>query len=173
MKAYLYIAIASIVISVFVSDKVLWAGPSDQEVLSLISAIDQNEIKAAQDVVAKGTAPDVVAYAQMLQNEHTANLDKAIMIAQGMNIKLQDTPAVKDLRDAGGKDLDYLKTVAGEDYHKAYLTAMVKGHTDALALIDQQLLPSAREKKVKDFVQETRTHVAMHLDKAKALQSVH
>ena len=53
---------------------------------------------------------------------------------------------------------------------KAYIDAMVKGHQEALSLIDDRLLPAAQDTNVRTFLTNSREHVAMHLERAKALQ---
>ena len=47
---------------------------------------------------------------------------------------------------------------------------MVKGHQDALTLIDTRLLPAATDDNVRAFLTTSREHVAMHLERGRALQ---
>ena len=47
---------------------------------------------------------------------------------------------------------------------------MVKGHTEALNMIDSQLVKSVKNDTLKEHLTETRTHITAHLEKAKQLQ---
>jgi putative membrane protein len=55
-------------------------------------------------------------------------------------------------------------------FETAYLDAMIKGHNEALAMIDSKLLTAAKLDAVKKHLTDTRTHIAMHLEQAKKLR---
>jgi putative membrane protein len=48
---------------------------------------------------------------------------------------------------------------------------MVKGHEEALALLDDKLIPAASSENARAHLTETRASVAEHLQRAKALQA--
>jgi predicted outer membrane protein len=171
MKDYLWVSILS-AIMLFTFNGNVWA-INDSEALSLIATIDQNEIDAAQDAISKNSTNDVVNFARTMNKEHSANLSKAQSIAQKTGNSIQETDAVKNLRNKGQHDLDTLKPLSGEEYSKVYIKSMVKGHTEALDLIDNQLKPNVQNKDVQNFIEETRHHVDMHLKMAKKIQLVH
>lgn len=58
----------------------------------------------------------------------------------------------------------------GEEFGQAYVAAMVKGHTEVLAMIDNELMKSAQNESLTKRLAETREHVAMHLEHGKKLQ---
>lgn len=47
---------------------------------------------------------------------------------------------------------------------------MIKGHNEALAMIDSKLLTAAKHDALKKHLTDTRTHIAMHLEQAKKLK---
>ena len=47
---------------------------------------------------------------------------------------------------------------------------MVTGHTEALASLDQRLIPAATSPDARTHLQTTREHVARHLELARGLQ---
>ena len=57
------------------------------------------------------------------------------------------------------------------EFAAAYLAAMIKGHTEVLDMIDNQLLKRAANDAVKAHLTETRGSVAKHLAAAKQLQA--
>ena len=81
-----------------------------------------------------------------------------------------DTAAVDKLKVKGAGKLAALVLLDGGKFERAYLAAMVKGHTEALNLIDSQLIKSSKNDTLKEHLTETRTHITAHLEKAKQLQ---
>ena|ERR1041385_6144175 len=141
----------------------------DGEVLGLIQAIDSNEIKAAQEAKDKNLDRKVADYAKMMEKEHSKNLDRDEKLAQKTNIQPVETAQVQNLRTQGADELSRLSPLQGAQFATAYIAAMVKDHSDALALIDAQK-DSVQNKDLKKHVTATRDHVAKHLDEAKKIQ---
>jgi putative membrane protein len=144
---------------------------TDSEALNLISTIDRNEIQAADLAASKASDPKVLEYAGMLKEMHTRNLQDTEKIAVRAALALPETPAVKDLADQGSQDLAALQPLSGRQFEVAYITAMIQGHTDALDIIDNQLMNSVEDIAVKKHLDRTRQEVDEHLQAAKKLQS--
>ncbi|TAA28534.1 DUF4142 domain-containing protein [Pseudoxanthomonas winnipegensis] len=137
----------------------------DSEALGVLSAINQHEIAAGQQAQSRQLPPKVAAYAAMMVKDHSEN-DEQI---QQLGPPRDSAPATAQ-KTKGEAELAAL----GEhkaDYAKAYVEAMVKGHTEALKAIDDKLLPLAKSSEVKLHLEKTRAAVAQHLEEAKALQS--
>ncbi len=75
------------------------------------------------------------------------------------------------LRVKGAGELAAIVPLDGDAFEKAYIETMIKGHMEALDMIDSQLLKNAENAALKKHLTETRTHVAAHLDEAKKIQS--
>lgn len=143
---------------------------TDAEALAWVMAVDNNEINAAQEAQKKKISQPVMDYAKMLEKEHSDNLQKTRDLSQSMNETPAETQAVEDLKAKGNDMLSSLSPKDGMDFEKNYIDAMVKGHTEALSMLDNQLIPNAKSQDLKNHLTETRQHVAMHLDRAKELQ---
>jgi putative membrane protein len=142
----------------------------DAEALGLVTTIDKNEIAVAGEAATKQVDPKIKEYATMLHKQHTDNLMKGMKIAEKSGIQPATTPAVVNLRDKGDQDLAKLRPLEGEQFASAYVTTMIQAHTEALALLDSKL-NQVQNEDLRKFLTETRAHVAMHLDKAKDLQT--
>ncbi|HEX2082852.1 MAG TPA: DUF4142 domain-containing protein, partial [Xanthomonadaceae bacterium] len=66
-------------------------------------------------------------------------------------------------------ELDALAARCDDEYEKAYMDAMVKGHEEALAAIDEKMIPRATRDDVRQHLTDTRKHVEMHLTRAKEI----
>jgi len=73
------------------------------------------------------------------------------------------------MRKKGATELAQLQPMNGPEFERAFLDAMVKGHEEALEMLEQGIA-SAQNEKVKAHLQSTRDAVATHLSEAKQLQ---
>jgi len=145
------------------------AGPGaliDADALALLAVFDEHVVEAAKLVNARGAKPAVKTLATTLASTHTTQL--------GAIRKLERTSGPI----AAHKELEALKaslasqrttisdSVDGPPLDVAYLESMVASHTEALALIDGQLLPGARIEPVRAHIDTARTAIAADLEKA-------
>ena len=150
------------------------ASPSEQaqvEAMAFIVAIDEQEIAAAEQARGKQIDPRIRAYADLLHEEHSANLDQTHALADAARLTLQDDADVAALRTRGQADLERMAALDDDDYAQAYLAAMADGHAQALVLIDQRLLPAAVRPELRQHLTATRSHVDQHWQSAKQLQA--
>ena len=142
----------------------------DAEVLSLLLAANTNEVVAAMEVANKKVAPEIKEFATMMHKEHGKNSGDTMELAKKLEITPSDTEKTDELRKKGAAELAGLLTMEDAEFGDAYVEAMVKGHTEILAMIDGELMKSAESEAVKKHLATTREHVATHLEHAKTLQ---
>jgi len=63
-----------------------------------------------------------------------------------------------------------LSSLTGAAFTTAWVAAMVTGHEEALAKLDNELIPRASDPLVLAHLRDTRTAIARHLNAARALQ---
>jgi len=136
------------------------------QAVTLVGAVDKHEIAAAEQARGKKVTRDVLDFANLLHSEHTKNLEAGQKLGA-----TESSPELTAMEEKGRNGLAELDRKSGKDYEKAYVDAMVKGHEEALSMIDTRLLPAATDDNVRTFLTNSREHVAMHLEKGKALQS--
>jgi putative membrane protein len=136
------------------------------DALAMLMAVNEHEIAAADQALGKNVTGAVRDFAQMMKTDHGKNLADTTKLGGAAST----SPGVKTLKDKGDADLRTLDAQSGKAYEKAYIDAMVKGHTDALAMIDNTLLPAATDTNIRQHFTTTRAAVARHLDKAKEIQ---
>jgi predicted outer membrane protein len=138
----------------------------DSLALGLLGAVNEHEIAAAKQAKEKKVSEPVMEFAQMMETQHSENQEKTESLGTPAS-----TPEVQAMVDKGQKELDELGKKSGKEYETAYVEAMVKGHTEALSLIDTRLMTLASSEPVKTHLTETRDAVAKHLEEAKELQA--
>lgn len=139
----------------------------DAAALAVLATVDKDEIAAAKLALTKGMSKGAEAYAQMMVHEHEANLAETKKLKPSGTGHHTEAMQVKKEDDA---TMAKLKPLEGKAFEKAYIDAMVAGHTKVLGKLDNELLPKASDAQVKAHLQKTREAVSKHLDAAKALQ---
>lgn len=144
--------------------------PSGDEALALLVAVNQHEIAAAEQARDKQVGGKVMEFADMMLAEHSSNLEATRQLANEA-AGAAESPRVVSLRASGEADLNRLSELEGQEYEQAYVEAMVEDHRKALDMLDNQLIPAARDDAVREHLSMTRERVAAHLEQARALQS--
>lgn len=142
------------------------------ESLALVMAVDQHEIDMAQQARDKGVTGDVLAYADMLHQDHSENLEKDRNVSSEAGIDPAATAIVSAQQSKGASVMERLAELEGGEYATAYVDAMVQGHTDALAMLDERL-DTTENPTLRQHLSATREAVAAHLEQGKALQAAH
>jgi putative membrane protein len=140
------------------------AGTSESAALGVLNAINAHEIAAGEQALRKGVKGEVAAFAQMMIDQHTDNREKTL----ALNPDASASDATAQQRK-GEAELAALEAKSGDDYARAYIDAMIKGHTEALDTLDTRLIPAATSEPVRQHLTATRGHVATHLEQAQRL----
>jgi predicted outer membrane protein len=140
------------------------ASHADGYALGLLATLDENEIAAARQAQGKKVGGAVLDYAKMMERDHGMNLDKTRTLGPSM-----DDPDMAAMKAKGERELQTLDAESGAAYEKAYITAMVNGHQEALDAIDGKMMPAATRDDVKQHLADTRKAVETHLAKAKEI----
>jgi predicted outer membrane protein len=104
----------------------------------------------------------------MLYNNHTKNLKSTLKIGEKMGAKLVDTDAVISLKKNEENELAKLKTLDDKAFQLTFLNAMIKGHTEVLQKINQDL-QNISNPALKNHFELTGKMIEKHLDKAKSI----
>jgi putative membrane protein len=145
------------------------AGLNETNALAKVNAVNQNEIDAAMLAQRKNISGAAMDYAKMLEKEHSDNMDKTTQLAGSLGISIGMNDEAQQIRSKGSEMMSMLQTKDGQEFENAYITAMVKGHTEALNMLDNSIC-MVNNDGVKQHLEDTRSHVATHLEKAKELQ---
>lgn len=144
---------------------------TDAKVLGAIMAIDKTEMTAATLAQKKTANPEVRDFAGFLYNQHAQDLQTVQGIGQRLNLVPVNGDVAKTVLRKGhhtGATLSRLKNGA---FDRAYIDAMVKGHGEALYVVDNKLMPVTTNPLIKRELATLRGHIIMHQQKAQAIQA--
>lgn len=142
---------------------------SEGKILETVIVLNKNEIAAGNLALKKSSNKEVKNFAAFMVKEHGDNLKKTEMLSHKLGVNPASNSTATNLKHKGKKELAHLKTLHGTSFDKAYMDAMVKGHEDALNLINN-LISQASNPLVKKHLEATKVHVEHHLQKAQAIQ---
>jgi len=148
-----------------ISADTLAASDEERNALGVLNAINEHEVATAEQALTKPLPDDVAAYARRMIEEHSRNREQTDRFNPDAS-----APEAAAQRDKAAAAREQLGATADDRYARAYVDAMVKDHTEALAALDNELIPAAENDAVREHLAMTRSHVAAHLEQARALQ---
>jgi putative membrane protein len=141
----------------------------DAASIGWVIVVDKNEIMMSDEALKRKLNDDVKDYAEYLKKQHTENLKDALKLSE----KIKERPLTSSETEAtikgGHKTAKSLSKLNDQQFQVTYINDMVVGHEQALNKLDQ-LIKTASNKDVKDFLEDTRKAVEKHLEKAKKIQ---
>jgi putative membrane protein len=143
---------------------------SDAEIIALVIAMDDNEIQTANLALKQKLDPKVLELARMIVQEHSKNRAQTQELARSIGIEPKSTASVSKLRAKGKKTQASLYSKQGQELDAAFVTEMVNGHREALAMLDD-FIGTAQSAELKTHLTQARQHVAMHLQHAEQLET--
>ena len=165
---------------------------ADRRALLAVMEVDQHEIAAADAALARNVQGEVRAYAETLREDHTRNLEAtrallgpstgatgeamttvaggtAATTASAADAPATETPDLAGMKRKHEAEREHLQTLSGAAFQKAWIESMETGHAEALAKLDDELIPNAQDARVRTHLQTTRTAIAAHLETARGL----
>jgi putative membrane protein len=147
------------------------ATPNDAQIAGIVMTANNGEIDAGKLAESKAQNPKVKEFARSMIKEHTDMNQQAAALAKKKQMSPAESDVTKTLKDDSAKVAANLKSMSGAGFDKAYIDSQVNDHEKVLMMIDNVLLPNAKDADLKAMLQKARPAVNMHLDQAKALQT--
>lgn len=153
------------------SDANAKGAPADAMVSATVMAANDAEIQAGKLAQAKATNTDVRSFAQHMIDEHSKNDRQAAAVDKSIAVTPKPNDDVAKMKADAKQKIEALAQKSGAEFDKAYMDLQIAMHEQVLSEIETKLLPTARNKEMKDFLTTTRGHVQQHLAMAKKIQS--
>jgi putative membrane protein len=123
------------------------------------------EVELGKLALEKGKDSKIRDFAAMMVKDHGKANEELKAIAKSKNLAL---PAGPDQKHKSV--MDELETKSGADFDKAYAKAMVEGHQETLALMQQGNL-GLKDAELKGFAAKTAPVVKHHLETISSIQA--
>lgn len=147
------------------------AALTEEEISNVLVAVNDAAIKLAELAMNTSLEPSVLGYARRMYNEHlvlNVQAKGGLRIHEDKGDRLGLSGRITASADSSYRDLLGRRATA---FDRAYVESQVALHTQALQIIDRELLSQAMDPEFEIRVTEARGHVVRHLEKAQSLRS--
>jgi len=107
----------------------------------------------------------------MMIDGHRASQKQIADLTASLGVTLDPSEDSRSLDTSGKENLKNLQSLEGAAFDKAYIDQEVSFHQTVADSISQTLIPNARNKELKDLLEQTLSVVRAHLENAKTIQA--
>lgn len=147
------------------------ATPNDAQIAGIVVAANTVDIDAGKLAQERSSNAKVKQFARQMVTDHSGVNQQASALVDKLKVKPEESATGKSLRDAGTANMNRLKALKGADFDKAYIANEASYHQTVIDVLDQTLIPSASNAKLKNLLVKVRPAFVAHLEHAKQLQA--
>lgn len=144
--------------------------PNDPEIAAIVLTANQVDVDAGQLATAHAQAKDVKEFAQLMIQDHRSVNEAAVALAHKLNLKPEENPTSRSLKQGGQDNLASLNALKGKAFDKAYVDHEVAYHEAVLGAVDKTLIPNAHNPELKALLLKARPTFVAHLEHARQIQ---
>ena len=142
---------------------------SDGRTLGRFMLANDVDISFAKIAYANSENEEVKAFARRMLTDHTQLVVTMRALASVEDITPSEDDAARDLRDLSTLQRDSLRALSGRAFDNAYVGMELDRHRAILSMIDDVLLPRARNSELQELLASTRPIIAAHVAHAEQL----
>ena len=145
--------------------------PTDPQIAMIAVTADNVDIDAGKMAAGKTSNPKVKAFANLMVRDHTSVNKKATALAKKLKVTPEESDTSRSLKSDGDKNLEKLRGMSGAEFDKAYIDNEVNYHEAVAKVLDETLIPNAKNAELKALLESAKPIFTSHLNHAKELQS--
>lgn len=135
----------------------------DANIAAMLLAQNNTDISYARLVPSRAQRDDVRQFAQRMLTDHLGVNALLTEMMSKIEMAPEDNLASLDMRDESAARRDAMRDLTGFAFDSAYITNEVSYHQRFLAVLDELMLPKARNGELKTLLTSVRPAVAAHL----------
>ncbi|HET7234165.1 MAG TPA: DUF4142 domain-containing protein [Longimicrobium sp.] len=139
---------------------------SAAQVIAVAAGLNAGEIVLAQMALPRAVTKDVQGFARVMARDHGQALGQVTTAGDSTGGAAAPTALLEHTERAGQQAMMELQPLRGRAFDRAYIDGQVRMHQAALDLIDQRLLPEAKDALLQAALREMRGTVSEHLQVA-------
>lgn len=146
------------------------AALTDEEIVGIIAVANVNEINAGKLAASNAYKDNVKAFAAQMVKDHRAMDQKMGQLAVKLKLNPMPTETSEALKTQGNEIMENLKIAPkGPIFDKEYMSGQVMAHEKVLNLVNDELIPSAKNEQLRKLLQESSRKIESHLERARQL----
>jgi len=145
--------------------------PTDPQIAMIVVTADNVDIDAGKLAAEKSSNPKVKEFAELMVRDHTSVNKQVTDLAKKLNVTSEQSFASQRLKSDGDKTLAKLRGLSGAEFDKAYIDNEVSYHEAVIKVVDDALIPNAKNAELKALLETGKPIFVSRLDHAKEVQS--
>src|SRR5947207_2158523 len=145
--------------------------PTDPQIAMIVVTADNVDIAGGKLAAKKSSNPKVKEFAELMVRDHTSVNNQATQLAKKLNVTPEESPTSKSLKADGVKTLAKLRGLSGAEFDKAYIDNEVTYHETVIKVLDETLIPNAKNAELNALLESGKPIFESHLNHAKELQT--
>jgi putative membrane protein len=147
------------------------AGPTDGNITAMLLAANSTDVSYAKLVPARTLSPTVRDYAMRMITDHSAVTSALNELVERTKIKPEENATSLSFRDESTANRELLRPLDGRQFDSTYLANEIIYHTQVIRMLDNVMIPRARDAQLRQILVSVRPAVAAHLSHAERLQA--
>ena len=145
--------------------------PTDAQIAMIVVTANQVDIDAGKLAETMGSTQEVRDFGRRMVLDHSGVNQKATALVKKLNVTPESGATSASLKKDGDANLAKLKKLEGVAFDRAYLDNEVKYHQAVLDMLNETLIPNAKNAELKTLLVSVRPAFESHLEHAKQLQT--
>jgi putative membrane protein len=147
------------------------AAPTDPEIAMIAVTADNVDIDAGKLATSKTSNPKVKEFADLMVRDHTSVNNQATQLAKKLSLTPKESATSRKLKADGEKMTTKLRGMSGAEFDKAYIDNEISYHEAVIKVVNDTLIPNAKNAELKALLERAGPVFASHLSHAKEVQS--
>ncbi|HEX5032561.1 MAG TPA: DUF4142 domain-containing protein [Candidatus Eisenbacteria bacterium] len=144
---------------------------TDANIAAIVLAANTIDIKNGNLAIARAKTTSVADFARQMVRDHTSVNKKAADLAARLKLVPKENRTSRALVASADSTRNKMSKLSGAPFERAYVSNEVAYHQAVIDLLDKTLVPSAKNKDLKDLLLAVRPAFVVHLQHAKMLQA--
>ena len=145
-------------------------GLTDPEIASVAVTANQIDIDYGKIALEKSENPEVRKFAETMMKDHQDIIDQAVALVKELNVTPKDNAFSQSLLDGATTTKSKLNGLEGAEFDKAYIENEVAYHKAVIAAVNDSLIPSTENEKLKALLVSVVPLLKHHLEMAEVAQ---
>jgi putative membrane protein len=143
---------------------------TDANIAAIVVGANNIDISAGKIALERSKNASIKKFAERMVTDHTAVLNSAVALVTKLGVTPVNNELVATLAEQSSTHEANLLTLSGNAFDKSYIDHEVAYHEAVIGVIENQLIPAAQNKELKDMLISVVPTFKAHLEHCQMIQ---
>ena len=143
---------------------------TDANIAAIVVGANNIDISAGKIALDRSQNTSIKKFAERMVTDHTAVLNSAVALVTRLGVTPVNNELVATLAEQSSTHEANLRTLSGNAFDKSYIDHEVAYHKAVIGVIENQLIPAAQNKELKDMLISVIPAFRAHLEHSQMIQ---